>query len=72
MYDLLGLHCTDASPVSGLGHSHTRVRNGNVLATRQMARAPQDVASHGFLQLPCKHARSGPQSASLWHSTGSA
>lgn len=65
---LLGLHCTEASPVSGLGHSQTSVRKGKVFATRHMACSPQDVTAHGFLQLPCKHARSGPQSASLSHS----
>lgn len=66
---LLGLHCTDASPVIGLGHSHTMVRKGNVFATRHIARSPQDVGSHGFLQLFWRHARSGPQSASFSHST---
>lgn len=47
----LGKHSTDASPVSGFGHSQMRVRNGKVFATRHIAPEPQDVDSHGFLQL---------------------
>lgn len=49
MKNLLGLHCTEASPTSGFGHSQTSVRNGSVFATRHTARAPHDVGSQGFL-----------------------
>ena len=68
---VLGLHCTEASPTRGLGHSQTSVRNGNVFATLHSARAPQDVGSHGFLHMPCRHARPGPHSPSISHSPGS-
>lgn len=69
--NLLGLHCTEASPVKGLGHSQTKVRNGRVFATRHSARTPHDVESQGFLHFSCRHARFGPHSASFEHSISS-
>lgn len=64
---VLGLHCTEASPTSGLGHSQTSVRNGRVFATLHSALMPHDVGSQGFLHTPCKHARPGPHSPSISH-----
>lgn len=59
----------EASPVKGGGHSHISVRKGSVFATRQTASIPQDVESHGFLQLPCRQANPGVHSASALQPT---